>query len=173
MLLAASNPCPCGYLGDGRRECTCHPTAVQRYRAKLSGPLLDRIDLILRVEPPSREELMNGKPTQGSAEVRNKVISARGRQVARLEGTNARCNAEMTVSQVRRLCKLGREPLAALCAAHERVALTVRGHDRVLRVARTLADLDGRERISRSDIAQAVAYREFDRTDRPALRASG
>jgi len=139
----------------------CHPSAVQRYSAKLSGPLLDRIDLVLRVEPPTREELMSGEPTQGSKEIRERVVAARRRQLERLAGSGRRSNADMTPSQVRRFCALARDARATLWRAHETVGLTVRGHDRVLRVARTLADLEGRDRIERRDIAEAVAYREF------------
>jgi magnesium chelatase family protein len=171
MLVAATNPCPCGHTGDARKECACSGAAIARHRTKLTGPFLDRIDLILRVDTPSREELMNGKPTQSSRDVRARVIDARRIQTKRLVGTVARCNAEMSSSQVRRFCPLGREPLAALCEAHDHVGLTARGHDRVLRVARTLADLEGRAEITRADIAQAVAYREFDDPRFPAARA--
>jgi magnesium chelatase family protein len=169
MLLAATNPCPCGHAGDTRRHCGCDPSVVQRYSAKLNGPLLDRIDLILRVESPSRDELMSGGPTQGSAEIRARVVAARRRQTARLSGTRARCNADLTAAQVRRLCRVGDEAHTALHAAHDRLGLTARGHHRVLRVARTLADLDGREQIARKDVAQAVAYRE----QHPAYAALG
>jgi magnesium chelatase family protein len=169
MLLAASNACPCGYAGDPRRHCECHHGALQRYHAKLSGPLLDRIDLILRVDSPSRDELMSGSTTQSSAQIRARVVAARKRQLARLARMTARCNADLTPAQVRRHCRLDEQAYTALHAAHERVGLTARGHERVLRVARTLADLDGREQIERHDVAQAVAYREF----RPARVALG
>jgi magnesium chelatase family protein len=171
MLLATTNPCPCGHREDARKECTCSAPAVERYRARLSGPFLDRIDLMLRVEPPSRQELMDGKATQSSSEVRARVIEARRLQAKRLAGTSARCNAEMSASQVRRFCALGREAFAALCLVHDRVGLTARGHDRVLRVARTLADLDRREKIERADITQAAAYRELENSRAPTLRA--
>jgi magnesium chelatase family protein len=171
MLLAATNPCPCGHTGDTRKECACSGAAIERYRAKLTGPFLDRIDLILRVDPPSRKELMNGEATQSSRDVRARVIEARRIQTDRLAGTAARCNGEMSVSQVRRFCSLGREAHTALCEAHDRVGLTARGHNRVLRVARTLADLEGRAEITRGDVAQAVGYREFDDPRFPAVRA--
>jgi len=161
QLLATTNPCPCGYQDDARKECSCSGAAIERYRSRLSGPLLDRIDLTLRVEAPSRAELMDGKATQASNEVRARVIDARQIQSQRLAGSAARCNAEMSASQVRRFCALDREAMDVLCQAHDRVGLTARGHDRVLRVARTLADLDRRERIQRDDVAQAVAYREL------------
>jgi magnesium chelatase family protein len=158
-LVAASNPCPCGHAGDGRRDCVCHPSVRLRYLAKLSGPLLDRIDIHLRADPPSREELMADADGASSAEIRAAVTSARRRQQERLAGSRARCNAEMSASGVRRHCPLGRGAREALEAAHDRVGLTARGHHRALRVARTLADLDGRGRIEQSDVAEAVAYR--------------
>jgi magnesium chelatase family protein len=167
MLLAATNPCPCGHAGDPRGRCQCDPRAVDRYDTRLSGPLLDRVDIVLRVESPSREELMSEPPTQSSAEIRSRVLAARERQAARLSGTLARCNADLTPAQVRRTCRLGDGAQAVLRAAHERVGLTVRGHDRVVRVARTLADLQGREVIEREDLAQAVAYRDYKRSRDP------
>jgi magnesium chelatase family protein len=160
MLVAATNPCPCGNAGSARRHCTCHAVALQRHNAKLSGPLLDRLDLVLRVESPPREELSSSGESRGSREIREKVVAARARQVARLAGTPARCNAEMTAFQVGRFCRLSADARKTLLTAYDRVGLTMRGHDRVLRVARTLADLDGRPEIDRADVAQALAYRE-------------
>jgi magnesium chelatase family protein len=170
MLIATTNPCPCGHAGDTRKECACSGAAIERYRTKLSGPFLDRIDILLRVDPPSREELMDGKQTQSSSEVRARVVEARRIQAERLAGAAARCNADMSASQIRRFCSLDREARTQLCLAHDRVGLTARGHDRVLRVARTLADLEGREEITRADVGQAVAYREFDDTRFPAAK---
>jgi magnesium chelatase family protein len=171
MLVGATNPCPCGYSGQSRRHCVCHPSALRRYAAKLSGPLLDRIDLILRVQQPAREDLMSSRPGEGSAEIRSRVVEARRRQLDRLASTSARCNAAMTTAQVRRLCRLGDDAAAALHRAHETVGLTMRGHDRALRVARTLADLDGRASISAADIAEAVGYREVRPAETVALPA--
>jgi magnesium chelatase family protein len=159
MLVAATNPCPCGHRGDSRRQCSCPESAVLRYDAKLSGALLDRIDMVVRVEPPSRDELMSGKTTQSSAEIRERVLTARARQADRLGA--GRCNAVMTPAEARSFCRLEGGARSALYAAHERMRLSARGHDRVLRVARTLADLDGHERIGRKDVTQAVAYREL------------
>jgi magnesium chelatase family protein len=159
MLVAATNPCPCGHQGDPRRACTCHPGALHRYNTKLSGALLDRIDMIVRVEPPSRDELMSGAATRSSAEIRERVVAARARQAERLGA--GRSNADMTPAEARVACRVAGAARSALYAAHERVGLSARGHDRVLRVARTLADLDGRKRIERRDVTQAVAYREL------------
>jgi magnesium chelatase family protein len=169
-LVAACNPCPCGHAGDLRRECVCHPSALRRYAAKLSGPLLDRIDMILSVEQPSREELMSGAPGERSAQMRSRVVAARTRQAERLAGTEARCNGELAAGQVRSFCRLGDDARAALYRAHETVGLTVRGHDRVVRVARTLADLDGRDPIENRDIAEAVAYRELRPVETMAMQ---
>jgi magnesium chelatase family protein len=161
VLVAATNPCPCGHLGDTRNVCGCHPAALQRYSAKLSGPLLDRMDMMVRVDPPPRDELMSGEAGEGSAEMRARVLAVRERQVERFAGTPARCNGELGAAGVRAYCRVRGPARAALSAAHERLGLSVRGHDRVLRVARTLADLAGREEIERGDVVQAVAYREL------------
>jgi magnesium chelatase family protein len=165
MFVGATNPCPCGHFGDARRACVCHPAAHNRYAAKLSGPLLDRVDMIVSVDPPTRDEVMSDRAAQGSAELRERVTAARERQALRLGA--ARCNADMTPAEARTLCRLDRSGRATLYRAHESVGLTVRGHDRVLRVARTLADLAGHEQIERADIAQAVAYRDFRLTEAP------
>ena len=165
MLVGATNPCPCGHLGDARRQCTCPDAALRSYSTKLSGPLVDRIDMIVKVESPAREELMSASGPRESPDMRARVSAARARQVRRLTGTPARSNGELNPAQVRLLCPLEPAARSALYAAHERLRLSVRGHDRVLRVARTLADLDGREVIARSDVAQAVAYRETTPSD--------
>jgi magnesium chelatase family protein len=165
MLVAATNPCPCGHAGDSRRQCTCPNAGLQRYATKLSGPLVDRIDMVVRVESPTREELMAEPGGAESPAMRGRVALARERQVDRLAGTAASCNGELSPAQVRLLCPLEPAARTALYAAHDRLRLSVRGHDRLLRVARTVADLEGRETITRSDIAQAVAYREIRPAD--------
>jgi len=160
LLAAATNPCPCGYQGDPRRQCCCHPSVAARYRARLSGPLLDRIDMILRVEQPRAKDVMAEAEPEGSRTIRERVLAARAVQERRLRGSPAACNAHMTHAQLRRVANLEPAARAALHDAHERAGLTMRGHDRVLRVARTLADLDGSDRVLRRHVAQAVAYRE-------------
>jgi magnesium chelatase family protein len=160
LLVAATNPCPCGYQGDSRRRCSCHPTVAARYRARLSGPLLDRIDMVLRVEQPRARDVMAEVEPEGSRTIRDRVLVARRVQKDRLRGSPAACNAQMTHSQLRRLANMEPAARAALHEAHERAGLTMRGHDRVLRVARTLADLDGSKRVRRRHVTQAVAYRE-------------
>jgi magnesium chelatase family protein len=160
LLVAATNPCPCGYQGDSRRACSCHPTVAARYRARLSGPLLDRIDMILRVEQPRARDVMTETQSEGSRAIRERVLAARAVQRERLRGTAASCNAQMTHAQLRRFGNLEPAARRALHDAHERAGLTMRGHDRVLRVARTLADMDGSMRVRRPHVTQAVAYRE-------------
>ena len=160
LLVAATNPCPCGYKGDPRRECSCHPTVAARYRARLSGPLLDRIDMILRVEQPRARDVMTEGAPEGSGAIRERVLAARAIQAQRLRGSAASCNAHMTHAELRASAQLERAARTALHDAHERAGLTMRGHDRVLRVARTLADLDGAQSVGRPHVAQAVAYRE-------------
>jgi magnesium chelatase family protein len=160
LLVAATNPCPCGYQGDRRRECSCHPAVAARYRARLSGPLLDRIDMILRVEQPRARDVMAEADPEGSSTIRARVLAARAIQAQRLRGSAAVCNAHMSHAELRRFANLEPAARAALHDAHERAGLTMRGHDRVLRVARTLADLEGLARVRRRHVAQAVAYRE-------------
>lgn len=159
MLVGATNPCACGYNGDPKQQCKCSHASLQRHSTRLNGPLLDRIDLILHVESASRKDLMSNGKTEGSAEIRARVIDARRCQAERLSGSGACCNAEMSVSQLEHFCDLDRDADTALKDAYRRVALTGRGHFRLLRVARTLADLAGRERVERQDITEAVAYR--------------
>jgi magnesium chelatase family protein len=160
-LLAATNPCPCGHRGDRRRACRCPPGAVERHSAKLSGPLLDRIDMMVTVDPPSKEALVSAVPAEGSQAALERVMEARARQVSRLAGTGAHSNAELTPLLLRRHCRLTAAAHDALMRAHDRVGLSPRGHHRVMRVARTIADMAGRDRVDRTDVAQAMAYREL------------
>ena len=160
MLVAAANPCPCGNYGDPTRTCDCSGGVLARYKARLKGPLADRIDLLHRVGTPPRDELMSDRPGQNSAGIRQRVAAARRRQTVRLKGSMARCNSDLRGSQLERFCRLAPEARSTLYNAHKRVNLSGRGHFGVLRVARTLADLDGRDRIEHKDIAEAIAYRD-------------
>ena len=159
QLVAAMNPCPCGHLGDGSDRCHCSPDKVQRYRARVSGPLLDRIDLQVEVPRPAARELSGGPPGESTATVRERVLAARERQTAR-QGT---CNATLPVARAAEVCALADEDRGLLDSAMERLALSPRARDRILRVARTLADLDGRERIGGAHLAEAIGYRSLDR----------
>ncbi len=159
MLVAAMNPCPCGHLHDPTKRCRCSPIDIQRYHKRISGPFLDRIDLFVEVPRLTKEELM-GKPTgEPSAAIRERVRAARERQRTRLEGDGLWVNAQMGVREIRKYCILSPEAQALLEGAIDRFGLSARAYSRVLKVARTVADLDGREEIGPAHVAEAVQYR--------------
>jgi magnesium chelatase family protein len=164
QLVAAANPCRRGC--PAVEVCRCRPAERERYLARLSGPLLDRIDLHLELPPVPFEELAAGGPGEASALVRARVSAARLRQHERFSGA-ARVNARMTARQVRRWCAAPREASRLLGLAVKRLGLSARGHDRVLKVARTIADLAGRDTIAAEHIAEAIQYRGLDRQWRP------
>ena len=155
MLVAAANPCPCGHGADDPK-CDCSPVSIRRYRAKLSGALADRIDLVLAVDRPSAEE-MGGPSGECSAIVRERVMAARERQEHRLGA--GRTNADMSAAETRTHAGLGNEGKLMLARGHERLALSGRGYDRVLRVARTIADLAGCDRVDTDHVRQALGLR--------------
>jgi len=159
MLVAAMNPCPCGFLGDREQECRCPSHRVAQYVAKLSGPLIDRIDLridVPRVAARERRAPHEGEP---SASVRERVAGARARQVRRLAGSGAYANAHMSARQVRRQCVLDRDAVSLLDRAYERLRLSARGCDRVVKVAQTIADLEGAATIAVAHVAESLSYR--------------
>lgn len=158
-LVASTNPCPCGYAGTDR--CRCSEAEVLRYQRRLSGPLLDRLDLRVDVHRPTPAELEAPALTT-SEEVRGAVTAARERQARRLEGTGAMCNAHLSAALLRRTVDATPEALAALRAAYERGALSPRGHDRVLRVARTIADLAAEERVGVAHVGEAIVLRQAE-----------
>jgi magnesium chelatase family protein len=158
MLIAATNPCPCGFAGVGER-CSCGEADLRRHRRRLSGPLLDRMDLLVNVERPAESQL-RADPAIDSARARQRVAEARARQLARLQGTPARCNAEMDVRLMRRVVAVRDEAEEALCQAYEAGALSARGRQRVLRVARTIADLEASEAVTRIHVLTALALRQ-------------
>ena len=167
MLVCAMNPCKCGYFGDSSRECTCNPTAIKKYLDKVSGPLLDRIDIEIELPSVSYDEI-SGKTQQGesSEAIRKRVNEARLFAAERLrragESSNV-LNAKMTPDMIHRYCRLDEEASSLMREAFESLGLSARGHDRVLRVARTIADLDGMENINADHIAEAIMYRSLDR----------
>ena len=159
MLVAAMNPCPCGFMGDRERACSCPSYRVRQYRARLSGPLLDRIDLHIEVPrlAPNERRVLDLDET--SAVVRARVTAARERQLARLRGTGAYANAHMTVRHLRRLCRLDADAVRMLDDAYELLHLSARSCDRVVRVAQSIADLAGAGTIATRHIAEALSYR--------------
>ena len=164
VLTAAMNPCPCGFFGDPTRECRCTPTQIQRYVAKISGPLLDRIDIHIDVPAVRYKELRGAAPVEGSAEVRARVAAARERQLERFRGLKIYSNAQMPARLIRQVCEIAAESEKLLENAITRLGLSARAHDRILKVARTIADLDASDPIQPKHLSEAVQYRTLDRT---------
>lgn len=162
MLLGAMNPCPCGFLGDSRKQCTCSEFQIQRYRSRLSGPLLDRIDLQIEVPRLTPEELLNMKDdAEPSNEIRKRVVNARKIQVQRYMGTNILTNSELNSDLIKKFCKIDKASEDMLKSAIIKFNLSGRSYDRILKLSRTIADLAGEENISQMHIAQALQYRTF------------
>jgi len=164
MLIASMNPCPCGYYNHPEKECVCAPGVVQKYLTKISGPLLDRIDLHVEVTPVSFNELSKERPTENSEQVRERVIKARNKQAERHDALSGiHCNAQMTSKQLQTICKLDDASRTILKTAMERLGLSARAYDRIIKVSRTIADLDGCENIETQHVAEAIQYRSLDR----------
>ncbi len=164
MLAAAMNPCPCGYFNDKSRECLCTPPMMQRYVSKVSGPLLDRIDIHIEVPAVQYRELRGGAANEGSEEIRARVLAARERQHERFAADRIHANAQMSTRQIRTYCELSSEAENLLERAMQQQGLSARAHDRILKVARTIADLEARPEIAIGHIAEAIQYRTLDRT---------
>ncbi|WP_140937088.1 YifB family Mg chelatase-like AAA ATPase [Sphingobacterium lumbrici] len=164
MLIAAMNPCPCGYFNHPERECICGSAVVQRYLSKISGPLLDRIDLHVEVTPVEFKELSNGQSAEDSNVIRQRVIEARKIQKKRFENNkDVHSNAQMSSKAVRDICLLDDTGKKLLQAAMERLNLSARAYDRILKVARTIADMESSEKIQPAHIAEAIQFRSLDR----------
>ncbi|MGM9631418.1 YifB family Mg chelatase-like AAA ATPase [Butyricicoccus sp.] len=159
MLICAMNPCKCGWYGHPSGRCRCTPYEVREYRKKISGPLLDRIDIQMDVRPVPLRDLSERRPAEHSADIRARVVAARERQLERYRGTGVTCNADMRPAQLAEFCRPDEAGQKLMDSAFERLGMTARSYDRVLRLARTIADLAGEERISAAHIAEAIQYR--------------
>ena len=168
QLVAAMNPCKCGYFGHPTRPCTCSPNAVRQYRSRISGPLLDRIDLCVEMDPISFNELHGTGQGESSAQLRAQVLAARAVQTQRFAAlgyTGVHCNAQLAAGQVRQVCRLTPGAQQVLRSAYTRLGLSARSHDRLLRVARTIADLAGTELIEQEALLEALQYRMQDKLE--------
>ncbi len=164
MLMASMNPCPCGFFNHPERECSCPPGTVQKYLNKISGPLLDRIDLHVEVTPVAFSELSASRNTEGSKQIRERVIKARELQARRFESKpGIYCNAQMSSRMLKEVCKLDAACSGLLKTAMERLNLSARAYDRILKVSRTIADLSHSENIRPEHVAEAINYRSLDR----------
>ena len=165
MLVAAMNPCPCGYFGDLKRECRCSPVQVQRYRQRISGPLLDRIDLHIEVPAVEYRDISSTRAEENSTAIRERVMRARERQQSRFKTDAKRnCNARMTPRHIKQHCALAEESQELIRVAMTELNLSARAYDRILKVSRTVADLAGAAEITSEHVSEAIQYRTFDRT---------
>lgn len=163
MLVAAMNPCPCGFFGHPTRECTCSPGAAARYLARVSGPVLDRLDIHIEVPPVDFKKLSDTEKSECSADIRARVNKARKVQQQRLAGSGVGCNGQMNAAMTQEFCRPSKDALSLLERAFERMGLSARAYDKILRVARTVADLEGSETIEFPHVAEAIQYRSLDR----------
>ena len=163
LLVAAMNPCKCGYYGHPTRKCTCSPTAVRSYLSRVSGPLLDRIDIQVETSPVPYDDLASSQKGESSAAIRERVNRARKLQQERFNGTGVTCNARITPALLREVCPLTDDADALLRRVFTDMDMSARGYDRVMKVARTIADLDGCDAIGTAHVMEAVQYRKLDR----------
>jgi magnesium chelatase family protein len=166
MLVAAMNPCPCGYFNDASRDCQCSIEMIQRYVSKISGPLMDRIDIHIDVPAVNYKELRSNSTPEDSATIRDRVLRAREVQLNRFAAAGERIysNAQMGPRQIRMYCELSSDCERLLERAMQQQGLSARAHDRILKLARTIADLDGAAEIQSKHIAEGIQYRTLDRS---------
>lgn len=168
QLVAAMNPCKCGYYGHPTRACTCSPSAVRQYRSRVSGPLLDRIDLCVEMDPIAFDELHTAAPSESSAELRKQVLAARAIQAKRYAAPGFKgvhCNAQLNAGQVRHICRMTPGAEQLLRSSYDALGLSARAHDRILRVARTVADLAGKTLLDEDSLLEALQYRAQEKLD--------
>ncbi len=163
MLVASMNPCKCGYLGDANRNCTCTENQIAKYRSKISGPLLDRIDIQVEVENVNYDDLSSTHKNEHSRDIKNRVDAARKIQLDRYKNHSIYSNSELDAGLLQEFCRLGESENKILRAAFDNLGLSARAHSRILKVARTIADLEGSENITVSHLAEAIQYRSLDR----------
>lgn len=163
MLVAAMNPCPCGFFNHPEKECSCNSHMVQRYLSKVSGPLMDRIDLHIEVTPVNFDDLHDKVEQESSENIRLRVVNARKRQLNRFMNSNIHANAQMDSREIRKYCGINKEAAELLRMAMDNLGLSARAHDRILKVSRTIADLDDSESIQLQHISEAIKYRSLDK----------
>ena len=163
IFVASMNPCPCGFYGSKEKECTCSPQSISKYMGKISGPLLDRIDIQIEVSPVKYQKLSNEATIETSKEIKERVNQARKIQVQRYENENIYSNSELSPQLIEKYCKLNENSKKILQTAFERLGLSARAYGRILKVARTIADLDGKENILEEHVSEAIQYRSLDK----------
>ncbi len=163
MLVAAMNPCPCGYLGDDRRQCACSPFQVSRYRARVSGPLLDRIDIHIEVPAVPYKDLREEHSGERSETIKARVVEARGRQLKRFSGEGIYANGQMKSRHIKKFCRLKPDAQGLLETAAQRLALSARAYTRILKLSRTIADMEGSDDIHAHHLSEAIQYRSLDK----------
>lgn len=163
MMIASMNPCPCGYYGSNLKECSCSADQINKYMNRLSGPLLDRIDIHIEVQAVKYEALSNTRPTTSSKEIKERVNRARKIQLKRYENDGIFSNSQLNSSLISKYCQLTDDCREILKTAFNRLGLSARAHDRILKLARTIADLEESENIEMKHLAEAIQYRSLDR----------
>ena len=163
MFVASMNPCPCGFYGSKDKECTCSQQAIQKYMGRISGPLLDRIDIQVEVTPVKYEKLQNDEVVETSEQIKKRVNEARKIQLERYKNVDIYSNSQLTPKLMEKYCKLDEMSKKILQKAFENLGLSARAHGRILKVARTIADLDGKENIEVAHISEAIQYRNLDK----------